>query len=114
MPILNATKETVLAESFEEARTSKEQFWGLMFRKVAPLVFIFEKEQTISLHSWFCKGNIDLVFLNDEWEVVELHREWSPWKTYKSKTKALFLLELPAGSIFSSRTELGDTIQLLK
>lgn len=113
MPIVNATKNTVLAEQFEEAKTPKQQFRGLMFRKVTPLVFYFDKEQHIELHSFFCK-TMDLVFLNDEWEVVELFREWSPWRIYKSRNKALFLLELPAGSIFRSRTEVGDVVQLLK
>ncbi|MBW3019649.1 DUF192 domain-containing protein [Candidatus Woesearchaeota archaeon] len=113
MPIQNATKGTVLAETFAEARTWKEQFMGLMFKPVSPLVFVFDKEQKVDLHSWFCKGAIDLVFLNDEWEVVELFRELSPWRMYRSKNKALFLLELPAGTVFKSRTEIGDVIQLL-
>jgi len=114
MPIVNSTKDTVLAESYDEARTWKEQFRGLMFKEITPLVFVFDKEQRVDLHSWFCKGAIDLVFLNDEWEVVEIFREWSPWRTYRSNNRALFLLELPAGTVFKSRTEVGDTLQLLK
>lgn len=108
--IFNVTKDAVVARSFEEARTSWQQMRGLMFRNITPLVFFFDKEQRVELHSFFCRASMDLVLLNDEWEVVELFRDWGPWRTYRSREKASYLIELPAGSIFSSRTELGDII----
>ncbi|MBI4146180.1 DUF192 domain-containing protein [Candidatus Woesearchaeota archaeon] len=115
MPILNATRQTILAVSFEECRTFWEQTRGMMFRKeVIPLVFHFEKEQTIRLHSWFCPGAMDLVFLNDAWEVVEMRSEWEPKSSYHSFRPALFLLELPVGTIAQSKTEVGDVVQILK
>lgn len=110
--ICNVTKDTVIADSFEKAETAMQQVRGLMFRKITPLVFFFDKEQPVELHSFFCKDSMDLILLNDEWEVVELRREWGPWKTFRSKQKASFLLELPTGSIFNSRTELGDIVHL--
>jgi len=112
MPIVNVTKDTVIAHEYGEARSSWEQFRGLMFRRVSPLVFFFDAPQKLELHSFFCRGDMDLVLLNDEWEVVELHREWNPWRIFRSRMKVSFLLELPSGSIFSSRTELGDIVHI--
>jgi len=112
MPIVNVSKDTTLALSYGEARTPWEQTKGLMFKRVQPLVFFFARPQRIDLHSWFCGGALDLVFLNDEWEVVELHREWGPFSRYQSRQRAAFLIELPAGAIFDSRTEVGDIVHV--
>lgn len=107
--IFNVSKETVIADDFSRAVTPWQQTRGLMFKKISPLVFEFSKEQKVSLHSFFCR-TMDLIFLNDEWEVVELYREWSPFCLYFSKEPAKFLIELPPGSIFNSSTMLGDIV----
>jgi uncharacterized membrane protein (UPF0127 family) len=115
MPIVNRTKDVVLAHSFEECKSWWEQTRGLMFRKeVVPLVFVFSKEQTLKLHSWFCPDNIDLVFLDENWEVVELQQEWEPWSSYSSQKPSMFLLELPRGTIWKTGTQLGDVVNILK
>jgi uncharacterized membrane protein (UPF0127 family) len=115
MSIINKTRESVLADSFEECRTFWEQTKGMMFRKeVVPLVFIFSKQQIVKLHSWFCPNNMDLVFLDEDWEVVELQPEWEPWSKYIPEKPFMFLLELPRGTIFKTGTQVGDIIHLLK
>ncbi len=115
MPIINKTKDSVLAESFEECRTFWQQTWGMMFRKqVVPLVFVFQREQLVKLHSWFCPDNMDLVFLDENWEVVELQPEWETRSSYASQRQCLFLLELPRGTIWRTNTQVGDVVQLVK
>ena len=115
MPIINVTKNCVIAENFEECRTFWQQTRGMMFRKaVVPLVFIFHKEHTVKLHSWFCPGAMDLVFLDGSWEVVEMWSEWEKRSSYHSKHRAMFLLELPVGSIAQSKIELGDVVHIVR
>lgn len=115
MPIINRTKDVVLAQTFEECRTFWQQTKGMMFRKeVVPLVFVFRKEQIVKLHSWFCPDNIDLVFLDENWEVVELQPEWPPRSSYTPQRPSMFLLELPAGTIWKTGTQLGDIVHLVK
>ena len=115
MPIINATKDSVLAHSFEECKTFWQQTKGMMFRKeVVPLVFFFPKETSLKLHSWFCPDNIDLVFLDENWEVVELYSEWDTWSSYSPQKKFMFLLELPRGTIFKTGTQIWDTVHIKK
>ncbi len=103
-----------MAESFEECHSSWEQTRGMMFRKsVVPLVFFFKKQRIVRLHSWFCPDNIDLVFLDENWEVVELQSELPPWSNYTSRRPFMFLLELPAGIIWKTKTEIGDVIHIV-
>ncbi|RMD57837.1 DUF192 domain-containing protein [Candidatus Woesearchaeota archaeon] len=111
--IRNVTRNTIVARSFVTCSTFWEQTRGLMFRKkVIPLLFVFPKEQRFRLHSWFCPGPIDLIFLDASWEVVELKSEWKRYGSYSSLRDAMFLLELPAGSIAQSRTEVGDILNI--
>jgi uncharacterized membrane protein (UPF0127 family) len=115
MPIINRTKDVVLAQAFEECKTFWQQTRGMMFRKeVVPLVFSFQKEQVVKLHSWFCPDDIDLIFLDENWEVVELQSEWPTRSSYTPKRPFMFLLELPAGTIWKTGTQLGDIVHILK
>ena len=115
MRIVNVTKKNELADSFIECVSFFEQLRGMMFRKnIVPLVFRFSEMQNISLHSWFCPGVMDLVFLDDCWEVVELKSEWGRWSNYHPAHKFMFLLELPVGSIARSNTEIGDVVHIVK
>ncbi len=115
MPIVNKTKDSVLSESFEECHTVFHQTLGMMFRKeVVPLVFYFNNEQIVRLHSWFCPAPMDLVLLDENWVVVEMLSEWLPKSTFTSSKQAMFLLELPVGSIAHSGTDVGDVVNILK
>jgi len=57
---------------------------------------------------------MDLVFLDENWEVVELLSEWKQRSSYTSQKQAMFLLELPAGTIAESKTEVGDVVQIIQ
>ncbi|MBW2970409.1 DUF192 domain-containing protein [Candidatus Woesearchaeota archaeon] len=115
MSIVNKTRDVVLAGSFEECCSFWQQTRGMMFRKeVVPLLFAFPKEQIVKLHSWFCPDHMDLVFLDENWEVVELQPEWPPWSSYSPGKPFMFLLELPGGTIYRSNTQLGDVINILR
>ena len=111
--IYNYTKGIVLAEEYKICRSFFSKLRGQMFRKkVMPMVFEFDTEQRIDLHSWFVKEPIDLIFMNDAWEVVEMVHEFSPKKFYKPKEKALYVLEMPAGTIARCDVEIGDVIHI--
>lgn len=115
MRIVNATKNAVIADSFEECKTFWEQTKGMMFRrKTVPLVFTFPKMQRVSLHSWFCPDAMDLILLDDSWEVVELCSAWEPRSSFRSEKEALVLLELPDGTIWRTKTQVGDTVHIVK
>lgn len=82
-----------------------------MFRKqIKPLIFIFKQPKIYSLHTYFVKFPIDVVFLNDCFEVVELKKDLRPFKSYKPKKSASFVLELPEHSITNAEIEINDIV----
>ncbi len=113
--IYNFTKEKIIAINYKICKNILSQIRGEMFRKeIIPLVFEFNKEQKIGLHSWFVKEPFDVIFLNNSWEVVELIHEFMPKTHYTPKKKAMFILEMPAGTIAQADIDIGDVIHIKK
>jgi len=109
--IKNISKNKIVVKDYVKCHDFISKFFGLMFRKnITPLVFIFNKEKIVSLHSFFVKFPIDIVFLNELFEVVELKKNMMPYQFYTPKNKALFVLELPEHSIVNSSIELNDIV----
>ena len=110
--IINKTKKRKIADSYIECSSLLSQIRGMMFRKkVIPLVFIFSRERRVNLHSFFCK-EMDLVFLNNKFRVIEMKKNWKPFSFYTSKKKAKILLELPVGSILTRKIDIRDWIRI--
>ncbi|MDP6294173.1 MAG: DUF192 domain-containing protein, partial [Candidatus Woesearchaeota archaeon] len=70
---------------------------GLMFQKPKPLLMVFKQDKLVPIHTWFMRGVIDVYYLDENKNVLE-KATLQPWKYYKPKTKARFILELPAGT----------------
>jgi len=74
------------------------------------LIFDFKKEKIISLHMLFVFYPIDVIFLNKDKKVVEIKGNFRPFRFYIPKKRAMYVIEVPEGSIERSKTELGDKI----
>lgn len=67
---------------------------GLMFSKRKNLMFVFDKEKIISIHTWFVFFPIDVVFLDKDMKLVESVENLKPFRFYKSKNKAKYMIEI--------------------
>ena len=57
---------------------------------------------------------IDVLFLNKNKIVVEMKENFKPFTFYTPKNKALYIIELPRGSIKNSKTKIKDKIEFEK
>jgi hypothetical protein len=111
--IQNVTKNTALAKNCRICRNFFTRGIGLMFaRKLTPTVLAFEKKTIASIHTFFVRHSLDVLFLNDAGKVVDLVKGLSPSNIYTPKQKAMFVVELPTGTIARSKTKLGDRINV--
>jgi hypothetical protein len=109
--IKNATKKTVIADKCRICSDFIARGIGLMFRKkMTPTVLAFNRETSAGIHTFFVRHYLDVLFLNDHWEVVDLVQGLAPKKFYAPKKKSMFVVELPEGAIAKSKTALGDLI----
>ncbi|VVB79633.1 putative ACR [uncultured archaeon] len=90
----NKGKKTKI--SVEVCDTVWKKTRGLMFRKnSSPLLFIFDKNQDITIHSFFCKP-FKALWLDDKKRVVKIIdvKNWAPYFSEYGR----YLLEIPISS----------------
>jgi uncharacterized membrane protein (UPF0127 family) len=65
-----------------------------------------------SIHSIGMRFKFDAIFLDKNLRVVHLVREMKPWRISKMVFSAHSILELPAGLVSQTATELGDQFEM--
>ncbi len=113
MPLVvrNLTRGTVLGDRIDVADTSQKRRTGLLKHdRLEPGqgLWIVPCE---SVHSFFMKFPIDLVYLDRKKKVRRTRKAMVPWRVSACLT-AHSILELPVGAIEQSRTEAGDQLEI--
>ncbi len=112
--IVNRTRGgAAVAESAEFATNPWTRFRGLMMREAGT----FGDGQALvidpctSIHMFFMRFPIDVLYLNRDNEVVRAQPGIKPWRVGPLYTKgARYVIELPAGAIERSGTTVGDQL----
>ncbi|KXB01714.1 hypothetical protein AKJ44_02190 [candidate division MSBL1 archaeon SCGC-AAA261F17] len=114
MRLINLENGKVIADKVELANSFWKRFRGLMlkgsFWSGQALVFPFSKPKRYSIHTFFMRFPIDLLYLDQELEVIESRKELSPWKIHKSGEEASILVELPPGRIEEANVRVDDEL----
>ena len=110
MNIINKTRNIIIEKQTKECTTILSQGIGLMFRtRIVPLLFTLKRAQRITIHSFFMLKTIDIIFLDDEKTVVDM-TTLKPWTWYIPKEKVTYVIEVPEGTILSTKTGKGDEL----
>jgi len=105
------TRDVVLAARAQSADTSAERRTGLLKHthlEPGDGLWIVPCE---SVHSFFMKFTIDVLYLDRKHRVKKLRREMAPWRVSACLT-AHSVLELPAGTIVRTGTQAGDQLEI--
>ena len=115
MIIKNLTKNVIIGKNAEFCTSSFSKARGLMFsKKPKILIFIFKKEKIVPLHMFFVFFPIDALFLDKRKRIIEIKDNFMPFKYYKPKNKSMYIIELPAGAIKKTKTQIKDKISFSK
>ena len=110
LQVSNLTRETVVATRMEVADSSPKRNKGLLGRdRLAP----GEGLRILpcdAIHTIGMRFPIDLIYLDRKNEIKKLCRNVKPWRM-SACLAAHSVLELPAGTIRSTETRTGDTIE---
>ena len=107
--IKNKTAKKVIAKNEKICSSIISKTIGLMFSpRKKSLVFVFNKEQKVPLHMFFVFFPIDVLFLDSNKKVVELKRNFKPFRLYNPTKKARYVIELPSG--LDKITKIGDKL----
>ncbi len=111
--ILNKTKGTNLGYA-QIADTFFSRFKGLMLKRKIETGLVLKLppgrgRRGSAIHMFFMLIPLDIIFVNSNMIIVDLIHI-HPWKTYTPLSPAKYIIELEAGSIENSKTEIGDEI----
>jgi uncharacterized membrane protein (UPF0127 family) len=73
-------------------------------------VFVFRKPRKVALTMFFVFFPIDVIFLDEKKRIVEIKENFRPFTEYYPKKKALFVVELPAGTIKMNGLREGNSL----
>jgi uncharacterized protein len=112
--IKNKTKNKILTKTTKHCKTILSKAKGLMFttkKEDEGLVFVFNTQQKWSIHMLFVFYPIDVLWLNKNKEIVDYRENLKPFiLSATPKHESNYIIELPAGTIEKTKTELGDKI----
>ncbi len=114
MPLIveNATKGSLLVSHGKVANTFFTRFKGLMgvasLQKGDGLLIIPGN----SIHTHFMRFPIDVLYLDKTWRVVAIDENMKPWRIGRIHRNAHSVLELPAGMVAATDTQVGDQLEV--
>ena len=109
--IRNITKNTCVAQAPKEAVSFFERTRGMIgrcFDGFDAMVFA----RCSMIHTFFMSIKIDVIFLSPENKVLRVVDSLAPYVAACGCRHAVKVIELPAGAAKSSRTELGDHLDI--
>ncbi|QCJ41715.1 DUF192 domain-containing protein [Bacillus sp. S3] len=112
MKVVNLTNGAELAIYVSTADTFFKRLKGLMFSKSLPAGHGLLIQPCQSIHTFFMKYSIDVLYLSKDLEIVGMDETVQPAKVGKIRKKAYSVLELPAGTIQKTETKIGNYITI--
>lgn len=112
--VKNLTHHTILADKCEIADNFWLRFKGLMGRSYLPQDSGLIITPCNSIHMFFMKIPLDIVFITNKNTVIHTIENIRPWKFSKIITSAYSVIELPIGTIKNCNIQVGDLLSIEK
>jgi uncharacterized membrane protein (UPF0127 family) len=109
--LINRASGKVLAKDVRRAQTFWSRFRGLMFTSAFRPDTALHFKPCQSIHTFFMRYSIDVLYLDRNHKVVALESNVRPGKFGRIHTMASSVVELPAGKISETETEIGQEVQ---
>ena len=107
----NRTRGCVLAERTERASSARERMKGLLGRDGLPRGQALLIDPCDSIHTFFMRFAIDVLFLDKAGRVVRAIPRLRPWRATRIYLSAQSVLELWAGALDETGSQAGDVIE---
>jgi len=108
--VLNASRDTLLAERAEVADTSSKRRTGLLKHESLPEGEGLWIAPCEGVHTFGMKFPIDVIFLTKKRVVLKMRKQMAR-RRLAFCLRAHSVLELPAGMIEKTKTETGDQLE---
>jgi uncharacterized membrane protein (UPF0127 family) len=107
----NLTQNALLADDCGKADTFFSRFKGLQLKKSFPQGSGLLILPCNSIHMFFMRFPIDVVFIDANQSVIYMEEGIKPWRISRIVKGARSVLELPAGTAARTGTRPGDRLE---
>ena len=108
--ILNQSQNTVLAEEALWAQSYWARLRGFLGRPEPTAGQGLILDPCNSVHMWGMRYALDILFANQDDQVVDFEQGLQPWKLSRRVREATRVVELPVGTLQASHTAIGDQL----
>ena len=112
MTVTNETRQRTVADKAARAGSFLARGRGLMLTPPLPAGGGLVIEPCNSIHMFFMRYPLDILFLDKQGKVVFMYRGIKPWRLGRIVRGARLAIELPEGTIDASETQIGDTVSI--
>ncbi len=113
MRIINGSNEKIVGINIVMAQTFFTRLKGLMFHKSLKAGEGLLLRPCNMIHTFGMRFPLDVVFLSEEYEVLEIIENIKPNKMAPMIKEAVITLELPVGTVKNASIHKGDQLVLL-
>lgn len=110
--VINSDTGDVLAYGLKKADTFWSRFLGLMPCKRLPEGEGMLLTPCQSVHTFFMHFAIDVLYLDLDKQVVAVFPNVAPWRVLPFKRRCRYVLEVPAGTLQGSHTDIGHHLKI--
>jgi uncharacterized protein len=113
--VFNCTRQTLIAVELEVARTGWSRIRGLLGRsaddfRLGKGLWIVPSE---GIHTFGMSFPIDVAYIDPGYRVIALYHSLAPLRIAAVKFGTRSVLELPAGALVRSQTQVGDLLHFI-
>ena len=112
MKIINKSKNIVLAEDASNADNPFKRMKGLLGKKEFMLGKALILKPCNSIHTFFMRFPIDVLFINKENKVIAFLPSFKPFRLTRIYPASSSVIEFPSGTLKPNLVERGDIIAL--
>ena len=110
--IVNLTKNVIIVQEAQLAVTLDQRMRGLLGRiSLGPNEALILKPCS-SIHTFFMRFPIDVLFLDRDMQVIKVIHDLAPNRLSPLVLSSIMAIELPAGKVHQTNTQIGDKIEL--
>lgn len=107
MKVINQTRNTLLADKIIDPKTLLDQSLGLLKYKTPTAMLL---KTRFGIHTLDMKYPIDVIILDKNNRVTALKENLKPNRIFIWNIKYNTVLELPGGTIHTTKTAIGDDL----
>ncbi len=112
MKIYNSTQNSLIADDVKVADNFVSRTFGLIPKKEISAGEGLIIKPCCSIHTFFMRFAIDVLFVNKQNEIVALHKNVKPWRILPIHPTSHYVIELASGQIAAKGIEKGMVIRL--